>query len=143
MLILIFGVDMSSSVDANIRNKDILILGKGETQGLDNTTLTVEAECPINFSRSQRKFCLSLHYNGSNSFLFANGTKIHQFKAKNFEIKSYPLYLGNISKEFSIDNMKKTGLNGHVYDFSADYNAVAVDDMLDIQKYLMKKHDIK
>ena len=130
---------MSSSVHANNKNKDILILGKGQTQGLDNTTLTTESEYSINFSRSQRKFCLSLHYNGSNSFLFVNATKIHQFKAKDSEIKRYPLCLGNISKDFSVDNMKKTGLNGYVYDFSVDYNAIAVDDILGIHKYLIKK----
>ena len=79
---IIFGVDMSSSVDIDNKSKDILILDKGPTQRLDNTTLTREAEYSINFSRSQRKFCLSLHYNGSNSFLFVNATKIYQFKAK-------------------------------------------------------------
>ena len=69
--------------------------------------------------------------------------KIHQFKAKDSEIKKYSLCLGNNSKEFSVDNMKKTGLNGYVYDSSVDYNVVAVDDILDIHKYLMKKHGIK
>ena len=67
---------------ANNKNKNILILGKGETKELDNTTLPAEVEYSVNFARSQRKFCLSFHYNGSNSFLFVNGTKIHQFKAK-------------------------------------------------------------
>ena len=51
--------------------------------------------------------------------------------------------MGNISKDFSADSMKKTGLNGYVYDFSVDYNAIAVDDILDKHKYLMKKHNIK
>ena len=51
--------------------------------------------------------------------------------------------LENISKEFSVDNLKKTGLNWYVYDFSIDYNVIAVDDILDIHKYFMKKHDIK
>ena len=134
---------MSSSTHANNKNKDILILGKRQKQGLDNTTLTAEAEYFINFSRSKRKFCLSLHYNGSHSFLFVNGTKIHQFKAKDSEIKAYSLCLGNISKYFSVDNMKKTGLNGYVYNSSVDYSAIAVDDILDIHKYLMKKHDLK
>ena len=97
---IIFGVDMSSSVHANNKNKDILILGKGQAKGLDNTSLTAEAEYFINFSRSERKFCSSLHYNGNNSFLFANATKINQFKATDSEIKRYPLYLGNISKDF-------------------------------------------
>ena len=59
---------MSSSVHTNNKNKNILILGKGPTQGIDDTTLTAEAEYSINLSRSNRKFCLSLHYNGSNSF---------------------------------------------------------------------------
>ena len=54
-----------------------------------------------------------------------------------------PLYLGNTSKDFSVDNMKKTGLNGYFYDFSVDYDAIAVDDILDIHKYLMEKNHIK
>ena len=64
---------MSSSVHIDNKNKNILILGKGPTRGLDDTTLTGEAQYSINFSRSNRKFCLSLHY-GSNSFLFVNAT---------------------------------------------------------------------
>ena len=79
-----------------IDNKDILIFGKGPTQGLDNTTSTAKGEYSINFSRSQRKLCLSLHYNVSNSFLFVNATKIYQFKAKNSEMTPYSLCLGII-----------------------------------------------
>ena len=98
----------------------------------------------INFTKENTKFCLSFHYNGANSYLFVNGTEIIKFKAKNSEIVAYPLCKGNISKDFSIDNMKSTGLNGYVFDFSVDYNAIAVDDLLlDIHKYLMTKHDIK
>ena len=85
--VIIFGVDMSSSVHTDNENKDILIFGKGPTQGLDDATLAAEAEYSINFSRSNRKFCLSLHYNWSNSFLFVNAMKIYQFKAKDSEIK--------------------------------------------------------
>ena len=72
---------MSSSVHINNKKKDVLILGKGPTQGLDNTTLTAEAQYLINFSKSNRKF-LSLHYNGSNSFLFINATKYIDSKQK-------------------------------------------------------------
>ena len=98
----------------------------------------------INFTENDKKFCLSLYYNGADSCLFVNGTEIIKFKAKDSEIKAYPLCLGNILKEFFVDNMKKTGLNGHVvYDFSIDYDAIPVDDILDFHKYLMKKHDIK
>ena len=64
----------------------IYIFGKGPTQGLDDTTLTAEAQYSITFSRSNSKLCLNLHYNGSNSFLFVNATKIYQFKAKDSEI---------------------------------------------------------
>ena len=108
-----------------IIEKGILVIGIGPTQELDDTTLTGEAQYSINFSRSNRKFCLSLHYSGSNSFLFVNSTKIYQFKAKDSKIKKYPLCLGNISKKFSANNMKKKKkkkkLNSCVYDFSFSY----------------------
>ena len=96
----------------------------------------------IHFTENNKKFCLSLHCNGDNSYLFVNGTEIHKFKARNYEIVTNPLCLGNISKDFSVINMKKAGLNGYAYGFSVDYDAIAVDDILDIHKYLMKKYRI-
>ena len=69
--------------------------------------------------------------------------KIIKFKATDSGIVPYQLCLGNISKDFSVDNMKKTGLNGYVYDFSVDYDAIAVDDTLDIHKYLIEKNGIE
>ena len=72
-------------------------------------------------------------------YLFVNGAEIIKFKANDSAIVASPLYLGNISKDLSTDNMKKTGLTGYVYDFSADYNAVTFDDIKDIHNYLMKK----
>ena len=71
--------------------------------------------------------------------MFVNDTEIYKFKAKYSEIVATPLYLGNISKDWSVDNMKKIGFDGYVYDFSVDYDATDVDDILDIHKYLMKK----
>ena len=73
-----------------------------------------------------------MHFNGSNSFLFANAAKIYQFQAKYSEIKKHPLRLGNISGDCSVNNMKNTGLNQCVYDFSVDYRAF---DINDIHKY--------
>ena len=134
---------MSSSVYIDNKKNDILILGKRPTPGLDDNTLTAEAQYSINFSRSNRKLCLSPHYNGSNSFLFVSATKIYQYKAKGSEIKKYPFCLGNISGDFSANNMKKTGLNGSVYDFPVDYRTFDASNIVDIHKYLMKKHDIK
>ena len=83
-----------------------------------------------------------MHYSGANSYLFVNGTEIIKFKAKDSEINPYELCLGNISKDWSIYNMKKTSLKGCVYDFSVDHDAIAVSDILDIHKYLIKKNDI-
>ena len=68
--VFIFGADMSSSVHIDNKKKDILILGERPTQGLDDTTLKAEAKFSVNFSRSNRKFCLSLHYNRSDSFFY-------------------------------------------------------------------------
>ena len=120
-----------------IRKKDIFALVKGPTQGIDYTTLTAKAQYSINFSRSNRKFHLSLHYDGSNSFLFVNATKIYQFKANDSKC---PLWLGNISKDFASINMKKTGLNGYVYKFSVDYNIIDTSYITDIHIYLIKKN---
>ena len=95
----------------------------------------------INFTVTKKKFCLSQHYNGANSDLFVNvnSIEIYKFKAKDSNIASTPLCLGNISRDQSVDNKKKTGFNGYVYDFSVDYNATDVDNIVDIHKYLMKK----
>ena len=139
--VIIFGVDMNLSKKDHNRKKNILILGKGPIQGFEHT-LTAEKMYSINFTEHSKKFCLSLHYNGGNGYLFVNGKEIHKFKAKDSEIVATPLCLGNISKDWSVDNMKDTGLNGYVYDFSVDYDAIAVDDILDTHNYLMKNHNI-
>ena len=97
---------MSSSAHVDNKGKDILILGEGPTQGLDDATLTAEAKYPINFTQSGKRFVSSLNCNGSKNFLFVNDTKVYQFKAKNSEIKDYALFLGNFLKDFTINNMK-------------------------------------
>ena len=89
-----------------------------------------------------KKLCLSLQYNGANSYLFVNGTEVIKFKAKDSEIAATLLCLGNISKDRTVDNMKRTGFNVYVYNFSVDYDAISVDDNLDIHKYLMKKNNM-
>ena len=136
--VIIYGADMNSFAHIHYKNKDILILGERTRDGLDDTTLTAEAKYPINFTQSGKRFVLSLHYNGSNSFLFVNATKIYQFKAKDSEIKDYTLCLGNISKDLAINIMKKVGLKRSVKFFSVDYNPVDTNDILDIRKYLME-----
>ena len=90
------------------KKKYILVFGKGPTQELNDTTITADAKYSIEYSRSQNKFCLSRLYNGSNNFLFVNATKMYQFKARTSDIKPYPFFLGNISKGFKANNMKKS-----------------------------------
>ena len=140
--VIIFGVDMNSSHHIDNKGKDILILGKGPMYRLGENSLTAEKMYPINFNMEAKKFCLSLHYNGANSYLFVNGTENIKFKAKDSETVAIPLCLGNISKDCSTDNMTRTGYDGYVYDFSVGYDAIANDDIKDIHKYLMKKNNI-
>ena len=97
--VIIFGVDVSSSVHVDNKGKDILILGKGPTKGLGEHLLTAEKMYSVNFNNYREKYCLSLHYNGANSYLFVNGTEITKFKVKDSEIVATPLCLGNISKD--------------------------------------------
>ena len=139
---IIFGVDMSFSAHTHKKKKNILIIGEVLTQGSDGTTLNADKKHSINITENNKKFCLRLHYNGTNSYLFVTGTEIMKFKVNDSEIVATPLCLGNISKDISADNMKKAVLNGYVYDFRVDYDAVAVDDTLDIHKYLMNKNNI-
>ena len=75
--VVIFRADMNSAVHIDNKNKDILVLGEGLTQGLNNTTLTAETKYPIYFTELRNRFMLNLHYNGSTSFLFVNATKIY------------------------------------------------------------------
>ena len=123
--VIIFGVDMSSSVHANNKINNILFLGKGFVQGINGTAICAGKTYSINFTKNKIKFCLSLHYNGDNSYLFVSGTEICKFKAKDSEIVPYPLCLGNISKDFSVDKV-----------------AIANDKILDIHKYLIKKYSM-
>ena len=96
----------------------------------------------INFTVTKKKFCLRLHYNGANTYLFVNGTEISKFKAKDSEIVATPLCLENIFKNWSVDNMKNSGFNGYVSDFSVDYGATDTEDIKDIHRYFMKNNDI-
>ena len=102
-----FCADMSWYVHVDNKKKDILVLGGFPTQDVDNIMITTEAKYPNNFTELRKRFALSLHYNGSRDFLFVNAVKMYQFKAKVSEIKPYPFCIGNISKIFTLNNMKK------------------------------------
>ena len=128
---------MSSSTNTANNEKNILILGNSPIQGLGEHSLSAGKMYSINFTKTTTKFCLSLHYNGANSYLF-----VFKFTAKDSETNSYNLWLGNISKDFSASNMKKTVFNGYIYDFSVDYNPIGIDRIKDLHKYLMEKNGI-
>ena len=89
---------MSFSSHIDDKKKDILVLGKEPTQGLEHT-LTAEKMYSINFTVTKTKFCLSLRYNGANIYLFLNGTETYKLKVKDCEIVASPLCLENISKD--------------------------------------------
>ena len=101
-----FGIDISFFAHIHNKKKDKLVLGKGPTEGLEHP-FTAEKMYSINFTVTKNKFCLTLHYNGANIYLIVNGTEIYKVKAKDSEIVAIPLCLGNISKDWSTDNMKK------------------------------------
>ena len=132
---------MSFFAHIDNKKKDIIVLGKEPTQGLEHT-LSAQKIYTINFTVTKKKLFLSLYYNAANSYLFVNGTEIYKFQAKDSEILASPLCLGNISKDWSTVIMKKTGFHGYVYDFSVDDDATDVDDIKDIHKCLTKKDNI-
>ena len=133
---------MSSSTHSTNKTRSILTVGKNFIQGIDGTTVYVEKMCSTNFTVDNKKFCLSLHYNGDNRYLFVNGKKIINFKAEDSEIVPYPLCLGGLSKDFKVGYMRASGLTGYVYDFSVNYRDISNDKILDIHKYLMEKNGI-
>ena len=132
---------MSSSVHIDNKKKDILVIGKEPTQGLEHT-LTAEKCTRLILLLHKRNFVLSLNYIEENSYLFVNGTEIYKFKAKDSQILVDSICLRNISKDWSVDNMKKTGFTGYVYVFNVDYVTIAVDDIKHFHKYLIEKNNI-
>ena len=100
---MIFGAGLSSSVHANNRKNNVLVLRKGFTQGLNDTTIYAEGSIyPTNFTEQDKKLVLSLHCDDDNSFLFVNDMQQDKFKTKNSEISRNLLCLGNVSTEISI-----------------------------------------
>ena len=101
-----------------------------------NCFIIIFAECGV-------KFVLSLHYNGDNSYLFANGRQELKFKAKDDQIINENLCLGNLSSEWTTNESEKTGVYGNIYDFIVDYKAInGVKPIYDMQRYLMTKDGI-
>ena len=141
--VLIFGVDMSFSVHATNRANHIYVMGKEFVQGINDTTIYAEKNFYRNFTDPGKKFMLSLHYNGNNSYLFVNGRQELKFKCKTDQLVKEKLCLGNLSDQWTTSESEKTGLYGNIYDFVVDYEQiVGVKAIYDMHRYLMTKHNI-
>ena len=141
--VIIFAVDMSSSIHATNRANNIHVMGKDFIQGINGTTIYAEKLFHNNFTEFGVKFGLSLHYNGDNSYLFANGRQELKFKAKDDLIINERLWLGNLSSEWTTSESEKTGVYRNIYDFVVDYKAInSVKPIYDMHRYLMTKHGI-
>ena len=96
-----------------------------------------------NFTEFGVKFVLSLHYNGDDSYLFANGRQELKFKAKTSHLVKEKLCIGNLSHQWTTSESEKTGLYGNIYDFIVDHEAInGVKPIYDMHRYLMTKHNI-
>ena len=134
---------MSSSIHATNRPNNIYVMGKEFIQGINDTTTYAEKLFHNNFTELGVKFVLSLHYNGDNSYLFANGRQELKFKAKDDQIINEKLCIGNLSSERTKSESEKTGLYRNIYDFVVDYKPiVGVNAICDMHRYLMVKHNI-
>ena len=139
--LIIFGVHESSLIHANNKANNIYIMGDLFVQGINDTTLYAEKVYSQNFTAANKKFVLSLHYNGDNSYLFVNGKEELKFKAKDDQIVKEILCLGNISDNWTAANAGKTGFWGEIYDFAVDYTSTNIGNVYNVHRYLMKKHN--
>ena len=141
--VLIFGTDMSFSVHATNRVNHIYLMGTGLTQGINDTTIYAEKNIYGNFTDFGKKFVLSLHYNGDNSYLFVNGRQELKFKAKADQLVKKTLCIGNLSDQWTTSESEKTGVYGKIYDFVVDYEQISgVKTIYDMHRYLIIKHNI-
>ena len=141
--VLIFGVDMSFSVHATNRANNIYVMGVGLTQGIHDTTIYAEKNFYRNFTDFGKKFMLSLHYNGDDSYFFVNGRQELKFKTKTDQLVKEKLCVGNLSDQWTTSESEKTGAYGKIYDFVVDYEQiVGVKTIYDMHRYLMTKHNI-
>ena len=149
--VLIFGADMSFSVHATNRANHIHLIGTGLTQGINDICMILMIydicrKAEKNFYRNAtdfgKKFVLSLHYNGDNSYLFVNGRQELKFKAKTDQLVKEKLCIGNLSDQWTTSESEKTGAYGKIYDFVVDYEQISgVKTIYDMHRYLINKHN--
>ena len=141
--VIIFGADMSFSKHANNKAINIYFMGKDYVQKINDTTIYAEKMYYRNFTYLGKTFMLSLHYNGDDSYLFVNGRQEINFKTKTDQLIKDKLCIGNLSDQCTTSESEKTGVYGKIYDFVVDYEQiVGTTKILDMDKYLMTKHNI-
>ena len=141
---IIFGVDNNSSSHADNLKNNFLVLGEGDSFGINGSFGAPEKKFSINFSKANTKVCLSWHHDTDNSYLFVKRKEIFKFKADNKHV-NFPTQfcLESLSNVFSVIESREVSLNRDVYDFSVDYNSFDKSDKLNIDKYLMTKNNKK
>ena len=138
--VLIFGVDERSLVHANNKVDNIYVMGDFIVQGINDTTLHAKKTYSQNVTQSSKKFVLSLHCNGDDSYLFVNGKQELKFKAKTDQLVKEKLCIGNLSDQWTANESENTGLYGNIYDFVVDYQSInGVKPIYDMHRYLMTK----
>ena len=136
-------LDMSFSVQAPNRANHIYLMGTGLTQDINDTTIYAENNFHRNFTDFGKKFVLSLHYNGDNSYLFVNGRQELKFKAKTDQLVKEKLCIGNLSDQWTKSESEKTRVYGKIYDFVMDFEQISgVKAIYDMHRYLITKHNI-
>ena len=141
--VIIFGVHENSVIHSNNMVYN-MVNNNGFVQGINDTTLYAEKICSQNFTQPSKKFVLSLHYNGGESYLLVNGKKELKCKCKTENLVKEKLCLGNLSDQWTTSESEKTGLYGNIYDFVVDYEQVVeVEPIYDFHRFLMIKHNIK
>ena len=137
-MFIIFGVGNNSSSHADNCKNNFLALVEGPTFGINRRFGSPEKKFSIKLVNT--KFCLNLHYNADNSYLFVNGNEIFKFKGNNRNLNLPTLFcFGSISNGFRAIECREISLNGNMYDFLVDYSSINKYDLLNIHKYLMIK----
>ena len=141
--VIMFGVDMSFSKDANNKANNIYVMGKDYIQKVNDTKIFAEKMYYRNFTYPGKKFVFILHYNDYNSYLYVNGNQELKFKAKTDQLVKEKLCIGNLSDQWTTSESEKTGLYGKIDDFVVDYEHVAeTTKILDMHRYFITKQSI-
>ena len=141
--VIIFSVHENSVIHSNNKTNNIYIMSDGFVQEIADTTLYAEKTYSQNFTQPSKKFILSLHCNGDDSYLFVIGRQELKFKAKTDQLIKEKLCIGNLSDQWTARESEKRGLYGNIYDFAVDYKSInGVKPIYGMHRYLMTKHNI-